>query len=400
MDRNHGASPDAGFPVPDAEALAHSQRLVGLVEQEIAAGGGRLPFDRYMELALYAPGLGYYVAGERKFGREGDFITAPETSPLFARCLARQCGDVLSALGGGEILEVGAGSGVLAAGILDELEVLGSLPDRLRILELSPELRLRQQSTLQTRVPHLLPRVSWVERLTDVSLRGLVLANEVLDAMPVHRFRIAVSGSVEEQFVRVGSEGLELDFDAPTSTRLVLAVNGIRRSVGTLPEGYVSEVNLRAAPWLDVLSGVLENGVLLLVDYGYERSGFYHPERGMGTLMCHYRHRAHPDPLWHPGLQDITAHVDFSAIAEHALAAGFDLAGFSTQAHFLLGCGLDQLVANSSPDAVEDHFGLMQEVKRLTLPSEMGERFKVLGLAKGEVAPLAGFSVRDLRDRL
>lgn len=388
----------ARMPEPDAQARAHSLKLVSLIRDEIAAAGGRIPFDRYMELALYAPGLGYYTAGARKFGGAGDFVTAPEISPLFARCLARQCRQVLEDLGGGVILEVGAGSGVLAADLLLELERLGCLPERYLILDLSPDLQQRQRQTLEQRAGHLVGRVDWLSGFPERPFSGVVIANELLDAMPVHRFRYA-DPLLQEQYVSWTGEQFELLWDAPASADFARQLAApLARLQGV--DGFESEINLRAGPWLAELAGSLERGAALLIDYGHSGAEYYHPARNRGTLMCHYRHRAHDDPLVYPGLQDITAHVDFSAIAEAALASGFHVAGYTTQAFFLMGSGLDQLVAESDPNDAEAHLDLVQGVKRLTLPTEMGERFKVLGLTRGWDGPLTGFAMRDMRDRL
>ncbi len=387
------------MPMPNENAKAHSERLVDRIREEIEAAGGRLPFDRYMELALYAPGLGYYAAGARKFGEAGDFVTAPELSPLFARCLARQCKQVFEQLGGGDILEFGAGSGVMAADILLELKQFQSLPGRYLMLELSPALKARQRETLEQKVPDLLDRIEWLSAMPETDFQGVVLANELLDAMPVNRFRIE-RGKVLEQFV-VWKEGqLNCEWFEPVAPGLIPAVGTVQNLLGSDCSDYESEVNLRIAPWLEAVSGIFSAGLLLLIDYGYPRAEFYHPQRDRGTLMCYYRHRVHPDPLFLPGLQDLTAHVDFTAVAEAGLAAGFSLAGYTTQTYFLMGTGLDELVAASDPNDVVPHMTLVQGVKRLTLPSEMGERFKALGLGKKLNGPLAGFSMREMSEHL
>jgi SAM-dependent MidA family methyltransferase len=385
------------LPEPAPDALAHSARLRALIADEIAAAGGQLPFDRFMELALYAPGLGYYVAGARKFGAAGDFVTAPEISPLFAQCLAVQCAEQLDALRGGDLLEFGAGSGVLAADLLGALASSGVMPSY-HILELSPDLRERQRATLVERVPDLVARVRWLDRLPTGFL-GVMIGNEVLDALPVHRFAIA-DGVVLEGCVAATEEGLAEAWVEPRSPGLVDAVRRVERVVGALPDGFRSEINLRLAPWLRAVGASLDAGAVLLVDYGYTRADYYHPERRAGTLLCHYRHRAHADPLRWPGLQDISASVDFSAVALGGQAAGLALAGYTTQASFLLATGLDRFLGASDPDDVVRHLALVQGVKTLTLPGEMGERFKVIGLAKGLDRAWSGFAFRDLSDRL
>ena len=393
-------APEPTLPPPTPEALALSSQLSDLIRAQITAAGGALSFASYMELALYAPGLGYYSAGSQKFGAQGDFITAPETSPLFARCLARQCQQVLTALGGGVILEFGAGSGVLAVELLLELERLDSLPTEYFILELSAELRARQQALLAQRAAHLLGRIRWLESLPAAGLRGIVLANEVLDAMPIQLF-VRNAGATSERCVVWEEQGFTWR-DVPAGAPLALAVAGLQAALPEpLPDGYCSELNPALPGWVTSLAATLEYGVALLIDYGYPRREYYLPERRAGTLMCHYRHRVHADPLILPGLQDITAHVDFSAVAAAGLAAGLAIAGYTTQAHFLLGSGLPELAAASDPQDLAAHLAVTDQIKTLTLPGEMGERFKVLALARGlEDLPLRGFALRDLRDRL
>jgi SAM-dependent MidA family methyltransferase len=357
-----------------------------------------IPFDRFMEMALYAPGLGYYVAGSRKFGEAGDFVTAPEVSPLFAQCMARQAAPVLQQLGGGRVLEFGAGSGRLASDMLSELERLDVLPETYAILEVSPELQARQRETLESQVPHLLCRVVWLQQLPE-HFEGFVVANELLDAMPVSRYRIGEAG-FEEAFVISTQEGLQERFYPVENPLLRTALEEIDAMQGGLPIGFISEVNLRQTAWLQSLADCMDRGAVILVDYGYAAREYYDPERNRGTLMCHYRHRAHGDPFRWVGLQDITTHVDFTAAARVALEYGFHLGGYTTQAHFLLSNGLDELLADSDPTDVAQHMALMQGVKRLTLPSEMGERFKVLGLLKDLEMNLQGFSMRDFCERL
>jgi SAM-dependent MidA family methyltransferase len=386
------------LPLPDATSQAVSERLMRQIKRAIEKSSGAIPFDHFMEMALYAPGLGYYVAGSRKFGEQGDFITAPEVSPLFAQCLARQVAQVLAEVEAGDVLEFGAGSGRLAADLLAELEQLGRLPRAYHILELSPDLRVRQRETLQSRVPHILSRVHWLERMPG-GFQGVVVANELLDAMPVSRFRIN-DGVVEECFVMCDESGLREHFDSPVTPSLESAVKMIYQTSGELPSGYISEINLRQTAWISALAKAMDLGVAILIDYGYSRAEYYHPQRTRGTLMCHYRHRAHSDPYRWVGLQDITSQVDFTALARDAIEAGFSLGGYTTQAHFLIANGLDTLLADSDPNDLNRHMSLVQGVKRLTLPSEMGERFKVLGLLKGVDINLQGFTLRDFSERL
>ena len=380
----------ADLPLPAPEALAHSRRLAEHVRAEIAAAGGRISFARYMELALYAPGFGYYSAGARKFGAAGDFVTAPELSPLFSRCLARQCAEVLGRLGGGSILELGAGSGVMAADILAELAHLRALPEHYLILEVSADLRERQRALLGERVPHLMPRVQWLDALPD-GHAGVMLGNEVLDALPVQRFRKTAQGYAEF-FVEAAGEALRGTW-VPVDAEFGAALADLEAALpAPFAAGYESEFCALMPPFLATLAASLARGALLFLDYGYPRAAYYHPERSMGTLMCHYRQRAHADPFLHPGLQDITAHVDFTAVAEHATAAGLPFAGYTTQAHFLMALGIAEMS--------EGDMRLAQQVKLLTLPEEMGERFKAIAFTKGLDLPLSGFALRDLSRQL
>ena len=387
------------LPTPDPVAAAHSARLLEQIRAAMANEGGAISFARFMELALYAPGLGYYRAGARKFGPGGDFVTAPELSPLFARCLARQCQEILRALGGGEILELGAGSGVMAVDLLRELRALNTLPDRYAILELSGELRERQRQTLTDRAPELLERLVWLDHLPEPGWRGVVLGNEVLDALPVERFRMTAQGPR-----RLMVTGIEEDLawvEGAEDPAVTAAVAQIEADAGwRLPEGYCSEYVPHLADWLRAIAKPLAAGALLFVDYGYPRRAYYHPERVMGTLLCHYRHRVHDHPLILPGLQDITASVDFTAVADAALAAGLEVAGYASQNHFLFGCGLMELLAEVDVAETVRHLEQVGQVKRLTLPSEMGDRFQALALTRNLDIPLRGFAFGDQRGRL
>ncbi len=391
------------LPAPDAIASAHSQRLAGLIHSEIAAAGGQINFARYMELALYAPGLGYYSAGAQKFGEQGDFITAPELSPLFARCLARQCQEILCELQQGDILEAGAGSGILAADLLSELQRLACLPEHYFILELSAELRVRQEKLLREKVPELFDRIVWLERLPPHGFRGVVIANELLDAMPVHRFQIEDQGA-RELYVASEKNKFVWRMDSLSEPalrqRIQTIASMLQEQDELLQAGYQSEINLAAEAWLASIAALLETGVVLIIDYGFPQREYYHPDRSMGTLMCHYRHRAHGDPLILPGLQDITSHVDFTALAEAGCGAGLDLSGYTTQGHFLLGCGLTEIAENIAAPDMRQHLETAQQIKKLTLPSEMGELFKVIAFTRGVETSLCGFSLHDARGRL
>ena len=386
------------LPVPDAEAARRSEQLETVIRDAIRAAGGVLSFDRFMDAALYTPGLGYYVAGARKFGPGGDFVTAPELTSLFSQCLAQQVAEVLRQ-GGNTVLELGAGSGVMAADLLAELARLNSLPMRYAILEPSPELRLRQRETLETRVPRLLHRVTWLSALPAEPIGGIVLANEVLDAMPVRRFRITESG------VRpVGVCWREPGFDwclLPPDPDLARVIHTLQnRLAAPLPVGYESEFNPALEPWMGSLSDALGHGLVLLIDYGYPQAEYYHSQRRTGTVMCHYRQRAHGDPLIYPGIQDISASVDFTAVADAARASGLDLLGYATQAWFLLNTGLDERLV---VDSADDPLGQVQRARHaqtLVMPGEMGERFKVMALGRGLTGPLCGFNAQDQRHRL
>lgn len=384
------------LPLPDAAAAAHSHRLAGRIRDEIAAApAGRIPFARYMELALYAPGLGYYSAGSQKFGERGDFVTAPELSPLFARCLAHQCAQVLAETGGA-LLEFGAGSGALASGLLTALADLGALPSAYFILEVSADLRVRQAEAVAALDPALAARVQWLDRL-PAGFRGVVVANEVIDAMPVHRFRM-VDGVAREVWVTAAGDGFRETLADPAEARVAARLAAL--AARGLPDGFAAECNLAADDWVAALGGMLEVGAAFIIDYGFPAAEYYHPQRAEGTLMCHYRHRAHGDPYFLPGLQDITAHVDFTALAEAALAAGLAVAGYTSQANFLLATGITEALAAAAGDDPRRQLALAATTKKLLMPHEMGELFKVMALTRGVDGPLQGFALRDERGRL
>jgi SAM-dependent MidA family methyltransferase len=384
----------AALPPLTPQESAHSQALLARIHDEIDSHDGWIGFARFMEMALYEPGLGYYSAGAAKFGGAGDFVTAPEISPLFSRCMAAQCAEVLAELGGGDILEVGPGSGVMAADTLRELAVLRQLPRRYLILEVSADLRQRQLALLAERVPQHLDRIAWLETLPQ-SLTGLIVANEVLDAIPVERFRVRGD---KVNALGVTWHGQGPDWSEVRARRdLVTRVRAVERYVGErFPNGYTSELNLRYLPWIGSLAQALTRGVMLFSDYGLPRRQYYRPERHDGTLLCHFRHRFHDDPFVHVGLQDIGAWVDFTAVAEAATHAGLDVAGFTTQAHFLMGAGIDRYLAAVTQAEVTERVNVARQAMLLTLPAEMGERFKVMALARGYQQPMSGFKVRDL----
>jgi SAM-dependent MidA family methyltransferase len=388
----------AELPDLTPEESTHSARLETRLREQIERAGGWIGFARFMQLALYEPGLGYYSAGAHKLGAAGDFVTAPEVAPVFSRCLALQCEEVLRGLGGGDVLELGAGSGVMAAELLAELERRDALPRRYLILDVSADLRERQRATLTAAVPQLLGRVEWIDTLPE-GFTGVVVANEVLDAMPVERF-VARSGAINALGVTWQLGRLEWS-EARAPAALADAVRTLREAAGIdWPDGYTSELNLALPAWLGALAAAVARGVLLFVDYGLPRREYYAAERCAGTLLCHFRHRFHDDPFTRLGLQDITAWVDFTAVAEAAVDAGLVLAGYTTQAHFLIGTGLGEFVANVAGLDVVSRVNLSRQAMVLTLPGEMGERFKVMALSKGYDAPLRGFAVRDLRHTL
>ncbi|MEJ1959950.1 MAG: class I SAM-dependent methyltransferase [Nitrosomonadales bacterium] len=378
----------ANLPFPSDEALAHSNNLRDLIHGEIAAQGGWISFSRFMEMALYTSGLGYYSAGARKFGAAGDFVTAPEISPLFGRTLARQVADILTQ-SAPHILELGAGSGKLAVDILGELERMDCLPERYHILEVSADLRERQQELLRQRVPHLTARVHWLDALPE-NISGVVIANEVLDALPVYLLRWTDAGIVERG---VASEGKNFVWQERNSENLLLLETAQSISV---PDNYLSEISLAARGLISSLCERLQQGVLLFIDYGFGAGEYYHPQRNQGTLMCHYRHHAHDDPFFLPGLQDITAHVDFTAVVESAIDSGAHLLGYTTQAHFLINCGITDFLAENDPENLRNYLPLSAQLQKLTSPAEMGDLFKVIALGKGIEQPLCGFMRGDL----
>lgn len=345
-----------------------------------------------MQLALYTPGLGYYSAPNIKLGREGDFVTAPEISPLFTRCLARQCQQILQMLPEGDILELGAGSGVLAKDLLLELESLNTLPQHYYIFETSEDLRQRQQSLLKASCPHLYSRIIWLESLTNVAITGCIFANEVLDALPTHCFRIE-NQTVVERCVTFDNNRFSWKTTAPTTEAITQLVTPIMQECA-LEDGYESEVNLMLAGFITTLAHTLKQGVLLLLDYGYGQREYYHPDRRQGTLMCYYQHHKQDNPFLFVGLQDITAHVDFTAVADNALAAGLKFKGYTTQTSFLMATGLLEL-AQSATLSDKELFRQNQAIKTLTMPSEMGESIKVIGLSKELDISLIGFSLHD-----
>jgi SAM-dependent MidA family methyltransferase len=351
-----------------------------------------------MDLALYAPGLGYYSAGARKLGRDGDFTTAPEISPLFGACIAKQCDEVLCEIGGGSILEVGAGTGRLAVDTLARLETLGRLPVQYTILEVSADLRDRQYQLARRCVPHLLERISWLDAPPQDPFDGVILANEVLDALPVARFRWHETGCDE---VGVALSDRDFGWSArPANPAMAETCRLLALAAGGWEGGYVSEYCPRLGTWARGVVQSLRRGAALWFDYGLPRSHYYLPERHDGTLICHFRQRAHENPFIHPGLQDISAWVDFTALAEACGPAGCELKGFTTQAYFLAGLGIDAEMRAIAGEDDNQFARLANQARRLMLPGEMGERFKAMAWTRGVERELSGFALQDLRHSL
>lgn len=382
------------LPLPDADAIGHSERLYQhLVSQMLYSP---LPFSQFMHELLYAPGLGYYSAGATKFGAAGDFVTAPELSSLFSRSLARQCADVLTEAGG-DVLEFGAGRGVMARDILLALAEQQRLPDRYLIVEVSADLQARQRETLAVLPDALRQRVQWCEQLPE-SFTGVVLANEVLDAVPVTRWRWRQQ-QLFESAVRTNADGDFEWVDIPPSAPLQQWFERLPVSMReNLPDHYWSECHLWQSGWISALAGMMQRGIVLIIDYGMSRAEYYLPERDTGTLKCYYRHHHHDNPFVMVGLQDVTAHVEYTSLAEQAMDSGFDLEGYCHQAAFLQSLGILQ-EAESTADRHEQ-LRHAQALKRLLMPHEMGESFKVMALGKGMEQSLQGFALNDQRERL
>lgn len=383
------------LPPPDGDALEHSGRVIAFVRAEIERAGGWTAFADYMQAVLYAPGLGYYAAGARKFGASGDFVTAPELTPLFGQALASSLAPVVRSVADAEVIELGPGTGRLAADVLQALAARDSLPQRYCLLEVSPDLRERQRALLETEVPELMPRIAWLDRV-PARWRGVVLANEVLDAVPPH------------VIVRSGSSWFERGVALATDGTLVLADrpldSGSLRSLAQrrfpVSGDYASEINLAAEALVMSLARHCERGALYIVDYGYPASEYYHPERAQGTVMVHYRHRSLTDPLFHPGLADVTSHVDFSAIAHAGVAGGMSVAGYSTQAAFLVEAGIAAALARVGDPRSPGYIRAAAAIQTLVSPAEMGERFKVLAMVRELPAEIDGFTRHDQSHRL
>ena len=380
------------LPTPSSDALAHSRRVVAHVHALLDEAGGWIPFSRFMDTVLYAPGLGYYAAGTAKFGAAGDFVTAPEMTPLFGRTLAHAIAPVLRETDG-ELLELGGGTGRLAADVLTELDALGAQPTRYRILEVSANLRARQQQTVAAAPPRLASRVEWLDALPE-RFSGVILGNEVLDALPAELVHWTADGPRLRGVARKG------DGFAWEDRLIADGALRARAAALALAPGYVSEINPAAEALVASLAQRLAHGLILMIDYGFGAGEYYHPQRDMGTLRVHYRHRALDDPFHLPGLCDLTAHVDFSAIARAGSTGGLELAGYTSQASFLLNSGLTELLMQTAPEHAAAYLPQANAVQRLVSPAEMGELFKVIGLSRGALAPLAAFARNDRRHAL
>ena len=383
------------LPLASTDALNHSQKLINKIREAIELNNGFISFRRYMEMALYEQGLGYYVAGSRKIGQSGDFITAPEISPLFSQCLANKCLSFLSK-SKGDILEFGAGSGVMAVDLMLELERESSLPEHYYILDLSPELKQRQQQTIKDCAPHLLPYFTWLDKLPE-SFKGIILGNEVLDAMPVELFTLQKGKVYQHQVVWKNKQLTEQLNPAPR--QLSKTISDLNIDSSSSP--YTSEINLNLDGWFKAISDSLSQGIIILIDYGYTASEYYHPDRKKGTLICHYQHHVNEAPLFHPGLQDITANVNFTAVAKSADKAGLQVLAYTTQAAFLASNHLEKVFMRTLDESPNKQYKLAQQVRTLSLPSEMGERFKVITLGKNHEGELDKASVQtDQRHKL
>ena len=394
------------LPEPPEELKSISAELVNTIQTEITESGA-MPFSRYMEIVLYEPGLGYYSAGLKKFGKGGDFVTAPLLGNVFARCLAKQVeqigNNVATDNGGGyEIIEAGAGTGMLAADLLKALQE-DCPPLRYQILERSAHLRQVQKETLMQLVPEWMDRISWLDELPEQDWQGVFLANEVLDALTVERFGVEEDG-ISQMLVRFGPDGFEWS-KGPCPPSMEEKILDIFSRLETKPAaGYRSELNTGLPAWLSAVTDRLTKGAALFVDYGYTQREYYRPKRSDGTLICHYQHRAHADPFSWPGLTDISTSVNFTALAEAADDCGLEVSGYTTQAMFLLSCGLSSLLHEFESLPEKERLMMNNQVRRLTLPAEMGERFQVMalsrGLAESSAENLLGFQLADLRHRL
>jgi len=382
----------------DAAAAAHAARVRAGLRAQIAGGGGFMSFEKFMDFVLYAPGLGYYSGGAAKLGKDGDFTTAPEVSALFGACVAVQCEQILAHMQAPVLMEIGAGTGRMSLDVMLRLESLNRLPLRYWILDISADFKDRQRRLFEERAPHLLHRMQWLDMPPEGDFEGVIIANEVLDALPVARFRWRPDGAQELGVVAEGQGFAWAARAAPPD--MAAACEVLRGAAGGWDEGYISEYCPRLNAWTRAVTQCLRRGAVLWFDYGLPRAQYYFAQRHEGTLLCHYRHRVHDDPLAYPGLQDITAWVDFTSLAEASRTAEFELAGFTTQAHFLAATGIDQEMQRLAADDAARFARLAGEARQLMLPGEMGERFKVMAWLRGMDLDLRGMALVDLRGSL
>jgi SAM-dependent MidA family methyltransferase len=387
---SYNAAVNERLPAPPPDAQASSRALCSRIAARIEDAGGWMPFVEFMDMALHLPGLGYYAGGSHKFGEQGDFVTAPELTPLFGQALARQVAQVTAAAAP-MVLEVGAGSGRLAADLLPALDALGALPDKYLILELSGELRARQREAIRQAVPTLVDRVEWLDALPE-RFAGCIVANELLDAIPTHAVAWRDEGPMERGVTFDGERFAWAERPAEGALREAME---LLAAEAPIEAPYVGEIGLATSAWVVEWGRRLECGALLLLDYGLSRRELYHPGRNGGTLRCHYRHRSHDDPFWWPGLSDITSHIDFTAVAEAGYEAGLDVLGYTSQASFLINCGIGELLAARQQAGDPAMVKAAGAVSVLLSPGEMGELFKVIALGKGMTEPLRGFARGD-----
>lgn len=387
------------LPKPTPEALALSTQLQALIQDKIRVKG-YIPFSEFFNLCLYAPNLGYYENDLRKFGAEGDFVTAPELSPFFSYALANQIIEIISPLQQANILEIGAGSGKMAADIISHLKKQDCLPQKYQILERSLSLKQRQKEYLQTIHPDYFAQIEWIETPPTQAWQGILIANEVIDALAVERFCIQYGEAKLLQVIE--QEGKFAYQTAPANASLRTFIEQLAQENIHFEEDYVSEYCPQLTSWLAAVSENLQTGACLFIDYGYPRQEYYHPLRKTGNMLAHYRHHAHEDFFLYPGLQDLTANVDFTALGEAALANNFEVAGYSNQMYFLYGCHLEHLLQEvHDQSSYADWLKIAQNIQRLVLPNEMGERFQAMLMTRNlEQTDFIGFSLRDLRNRL
>ena len=389
----------SSLPLPDFAAIAHSRKLSACLKKLIDECEGSISFDKYMNLVLYQPELGYYNSATQKFGLTGDFVTAPEISSLFSKCIAAQCSQILGDFEESAILEIGAGNGTMARDLLLDLEKYRSLPEKYYILEISPYLKLKQKKLLREALPQFIDNIEWLSTLSNLKFKGLVLANEVIDALPVKRFK-KESSSFKEMKVGYSKDNFYW-LDVVADPFLTEHLKDLESKLpAPFPSNYYSEINVQLKEWLNIIQSTIDEGVILFIDYGYSVLDYYHPSRFDGNLLCHYRHHVHNDPFFYPGLQDITTSVNFSAVAEYAEDIGLNVSGYTNQVYFLFGCGLDDLVVKMNLQDISSQTKLSQELRKLTMPDEMGERFKVIGLTKKYNKKLTCFSKMNQINRL